>query len=93
MPAVAHRCHELQQQHHPPLRHAGLHAPVPAVEAAERVLGVAQGASPHGAGPPRRVVPPELGDGEQVDPARAWEKQVLSARGFKRVGRHSECAI
>jgi hypothetical protein len=23
----------------------------------------------------------------------AWEKQVLSARGFKRVGRHSECAI
>ena len=23
----------------------------------------------------------------------AWEKQVLSARGFKRVGRHSEYAI
>jgi hypothetical protein len=23
----------------------------------------------------------------------AWEKQVLSARGFKRVGRHSEHAI
>jgi hypothetical protein len=25
--------------------------------------------------------------------ALAWEKQVLSARGFKRVGRHSEYAI
>ena len=24
---------------------------------------------------------------------RAWEKRVLSARGFKRVGRHSEHAI
>jgi hypothetical protein len=24
---------------------------------------------------------------------RGWEKQVLSARGFKRVGRHSEYAI
>jgi hypothetical protein len=24
---------------------------------------------------------------------RAWEKQVLSARGFKRVGRHSKYAI
>jgi hypothetical protein len=23
----------------------------------------------------------------------AWEKQALSARDFKRVGRHSECAI
>jgi hypothetical protein len=23
----------------------------------------------------------------------AWEKQVLSARGYKRVGRHSEYAI
>jgi hypothetical protein len=25
--------------------------------------------------------------------AVTWEKQVLSARGFKRVGRHSEYAI
>jgi hypothetical protein len=29
----------------------------------------------------------------QVVDRRAWEKQVLSARGFKRVGRHSEYAI
>ena len=28
-----------------------------------------------------------------VGRARAWEKQVLSARGFKRVGRHSEYAV
>ena len=26
-------------------------------------------------------------------PAHTWEKQVLSARGFKRVGRHSEYAL
>jgi hypothetical protein len=30
------------------------------------------------------------GDGHDV---RAWEEQVLSATGFKRVGRHSEYAM
>ena len=30
---------------------------------------------------------------ERGDAKPAWEKQVLSARGFKRVGRHSEYAI
>jgi hypothetical protein len=28
-----------------------------------------------------------------IHDAGAWEKQVLSARGFKRVGRHSEYAM
>jgi hypothetical protein len=27
-----------------------------------------------------------------IDTLPAWEKQALSARGFKRVGRHSEYA-
>ena len=31
--------------------------------------------------------------GRREDLAQAWEKQVLSARGFKRVGRCSEYAI
>jgi hypothetical protein len=31
--------------------------------------------------------------GDAPEKLGAWEKQVLSARGFKRVGRHSEYAI
>jgi hypothetical protein len=30
---------------------------------------------------------------QRLGSARAWEKQVPSARGFKRVGRHSEHPI
>jgi hypothetical protein len=35
----------------------------------------------------------ECAVGRREDLAQAWEKQVLSARGFKRVGRCSEYAI
>jgi hypothetical protein len=31
--------------------------------------------------------------GDKIIRQRAWEKQIPSARGSKRVGRHSECAI
>ena len=39
------------------------------------------------------VEPADAGDLHQPLALGAWEKQVLSARGFKRVGRHSEYAI
>jgi hypothetical protein len=38
-----------------------------------------------------RAVPIVVRLGQQV--AITWEKEVLSAMGFKRVGRHSEYAI
>jgi hypothetical protein len=38
--------------------------------------------------------PADVGEAaEDVQLLGAWEKQVLSARGLKRVGRHSEHAI
>ena len=41
----------------------------------------------------RRVGRDDVRAEPRVGREATWEKQVLSARGFKRVGRHSEYAI